>query len=762
MFVHANIATVPAFAPVHEYADWYWAFLETKPDMVLHPTCPLPEVVAWHHEHAGGAPFDDFIPQLTFERFDADEYAQLLDDAGMRYLVHVTKHHDGFCWWDTAFSERSSTRLGPKRDVTAELADAVRRRGHVFGCYYSLLDWSHPEYPDPERYVDAFMRPQIRELVERFEPALLWGDGHWGHPGGHWRADQILADARAVAAERGFDLVFNDRWFASQPGLRRVRVRRSRRAARRPWELCRGLGYSFCVNRNERVEDHLTAAQVVAMLVETVAKGGNLLLNVGPNADGTVPDIQARVLRDAGAWVRANADAIHGSTRFDVPGDGQHWYTRTGDTGARVRSLVGRRALVRRGLGRRRAAVRTPDGAELPFRVESGALVVDARAVERHPFGARYVVELGVREHVTVADRRAGATTRSPRRSPARRQATWSTSDRAATRVRSASGSRSWCRPASPCGPAARLGARVVIDAGGAAGVQLAGDDATLERVTVTGAAPGYMMVPPTCVISTGGDRIVVRDCHVESIALTGGTGHRVIGNVIAGGAVSLMGTTGCEVRANYQHGLRWGVGIMIAGGAGHVVSDNECCDDLCAIRLANTDGARVEHNRAETRWWGIHLLDARDTVVRSNQAWHAMRAVNVEGAGARQRDRPPARRALRHRRGDRAGAADTRVVDSWFHDCRVGLLAWEAGSLEVTNLAVSEPRDHAVVADRALDLDGNPPRRRRLDRDMTEHLMIGIWRAANVVARPSVAAAASSTDGRPKRSPTTPWSRAR
>src|SRR6476661_10876499 len=89
MFVHANIATVPAFAPMHEYADWYWGFLEPKADIVLHPTCPMPEVVAWHREHFGEQPFDDFIPQLTFEHFDADAYAQLLDDAGMRYLVHV-------------------------------------------------------------------------------------------------------------------------------------------------------------------------------------------------------------------------------------------------------------------------------------------------------------------------------------------------------------------------------------------------------------------------------------------------------------------------------------------------------------------------------------------------------------------------------------------------------------------------------------------------------------------------------------------------
>jgi hypothetical protein len=260
---------------------------------------------------------------------------------------------------------------------------------------------------------------------------------------------------------------------------------------------------------------------------------------------------------------------------------------------------------------------------------------------------------------------------------------------------------------------AGRLGARrVVIDAGGAAGVQLAGDDATLERVTVTGAAPGYMMVPPTCVIGAGGDRLVVRDCHVEAIALTAGSGHRVESNVIAGGAVSLMGTTGCEVRANYQHGLRWGVGIMIAGGGGHVVAGNECCDDLCAIRVAGTDGARIEHNRAETRWWGVHVLDARDTLVRANRAWHVMRAIDVEGALARGN-------VIDHQLAEHCdsgvvierGADQTRVVDSWLHDCRVGVLVWEAGTVDVANTAISEARDHAVVTDRVielLELNGN------------------------------------------------------
>jgi nitrous oxidase accessory protein NosD len=199
-----------------------------------------------------------------------------------------------------------------------------------------------------------------------------------------------------------------------------------------------------------------------------------------------------------------------------------------------------------------------------------------------------------------------------------------------------------------------------------------------------------------------------VRDCHVEAIALTGGRGHRVTGNVVAGGAISMLNANGCEVRANYQHGLRWGVGIMIAGGADHVIADNECRDDLCAIRLANVERTRVDHNRIEARWWGIHLLETSDCVVRSNRAWRTMRAVDVEGANAR--GNTIERQLAEHCDTGvlvEAGAAGTRVADSWLHDCRVGLLVWGAGTVELANVAVSEPRDHAVVADTQLDLAG-------------------------------------------------------
>jgi alpha-L-fucosidase len=706
MFVHANIATVPAFAPLHEYADWYWGFLEPKPDIVLHPTCPMPEIVAWHREHFGTADFDDFIPDLTFEHFDADDYAQLLDDAGMRYLVHVTKHHDGFCWWDASHTPRNSMRLGPKRDVVAELAAAVRARGHQFGCYYSLLDWSHADYPDPQRYVDDFMRPQIRELVERFEPALLWGDGHWGHPGGHWRADAIVEEARTYAADHGFELVVNDRFFASDPDFVTFEYDvptnpPDRLWPNRMWEVCRGLGSSFCVNRNETLADFLRPAEIVAMLVETVAKGGNLLLNVGPAADGRVPDDQAGLLRESGAWIRAHGDAIHGSTTFTVPGSGEHWYTRTGDVVHAFDLSSAREPCFASLTGV--TSVTTPAGAALAFRGSDAGVVVDARATERDPFGTRYCVRLATDERPIalrsegagdgfLAQRLAGATPGDVVDVPAGRY------DREAFPIM------------VPAGVTLRGAgsARVVIDAGGTVGVVLGGEGATLEGVTVTGAAPGYMMIPPTCVTGQGADRLTVRNCHVESIAIVGGSGHVVAGNVVAGGKVWLLGTSDSEVRANYQHGLRWGAGIEVQGGTGNMVAENECRDDLAAIKCVETTGTRIERNRYETRWFGIHLVNAESSSLYRNRALRTMRAVTLEGGTGNSVEKQLAEHCDSGVVVE-GGATATTIADSWFHDCRVGWFFWGAGDLELRGNAISEPREHAVVSDRDdIDLTGN------------------------------------------------------
>jgi alpha-L-fucosidase len=697
MFVHANIASVPAFAPVHEYSDWYWSFLEPKPDMVLHPTCPLPEVVAWHAEHFGTQPFDGFIPSLTFDLFDADAYAQLLDDAGMRYLVHVTKHHDGFCWWDTDQTDRNSVQLGPRRDVVAELAAAVRARGHVFGCYYSLLDWAHADYPDAEHYVDAFMRPQITELLERFEPAVLWGDGHWGHPGAHWRSDAIIESARAYAAAHGFEIAFNDRFFASTADFNVYEYDVPAHAPAEPWELCRGLAYSFCVNRNERLVDFLSPHQIVAMLVETVAKGGNLLLNVGPQADGTLPEIQTRLLQESGRWVNAHADAIHGSSRFTVPGSGAHWYTRTGDVvhAFDLAATAEPQFAALHGV----TNVALPDGRTLDYRQTEDGLVVDARNVERDPLGMRYLVSCAnsrplrasnaARTEQTIAELLAEATAGDVVTLPAGRY------EREAFPVTVPAG-------VTLQGESARS---TEIDAGGRHAIVLSAG-ATLAHVTVNGAAPGYMMIPPTCVTGAG-DNITVTDCVVESLMLGGGAGHVVANNVVTGGKIWCAGTNRVTIRANFQYGLRWGAGIECNGGEGHVIAGNELRDDLCAIRCTDTKGARIERNRYETRWFGVHVVNATETEIVSNQARHTMRAVNVEGGTGNVVDRQLAE-ACDTGVVVEGGADATRITQSWLHDCRVGILVWRAPATAIDAVAVSEPRDHAVVSDLPLDLDGN------------------------------------------------------
>jgi len=699
MFVHANIATVPAFAPVNEYADWYWAFMETKPDVVLHPTCPLPEVVAFHEEHYRHRPFDDFLPALTFDRFDAAWYAQLLDDAGMRYLVHVTKHHDGFCWWDTAFTDRNAVHAGPRRDVVRELAEAVRGLGHVFGCYYSLLDWAHPHYPEAERYVDGFLLPQLRELLERYEPAVLWGDGHWGHSGTHWRAAEIAESARAYATRHGFEVAINDRFFAPDPDFTTFEYDVPAKPPDGAWELCRGLSHSFCVNRAERPDDYLSAGAIVALLVETVAKGGNLLLNVGPNADGTLSELQARPLRESGAWVRRHADAIHGSTCWDVPGDDAHWYTRTDDIvhAFDLSAAAEPRFTALRGATR----IMTPDGRDLPFRTEGERVIVDARDVPRDRLGVRYLAFGVARAAMGVPVTTGGEATIGERLAAAR---PGDVVELGPGRYTGESFPLTVPADVTLRGASA---ARVTIDAGGHVAIVLGGDGATLEHVTVTGSAPGYMMLPPTCVTAAGFDRLTVRDCVVESILISGGTGHRVTGNVVAGGKVWLMGAATCEVRANYQHGLRWGAGIEVLGGEGHVIAENECRDDLAAIKCIETAGARVERNLYETRWLGVHLLNTRDSVLDRNRAWRTMRAVDVEGGDDNRIEKQLAEDCDSGVMVE-GGAARTTIYDSWFHDCRVGLYLWDASVIAVERNAVSEPRDHAVVLDRPEELDGN------------------------------------------------------
>jgi alpha-L-fucosidase len=665
MFVHMNIATVPAFAPVHEYADWYRAFWEPgMSDVILHPPTPFPEVLAFHREHYPEVrEFDDFIPGLTMERWDADAVAQLAVDAGMRYMVPVTKHHDGFCWWDSPLTERTSVRHGPRRDVIAELAGASRRRDLVFGLYHSLLDWGHPDHPDRDRYVDGYLRPQLADLVERFHPQLLWGDGHWGHDGAWWRADRVVEDYYAAMDAAGMEACVNDRFNASHADFAVYEYDVPDEAPDGAWELCRGMSYSFCFNRVERDDDHLSAGELVAMLTEVVAKGGNLLLNIGPKADGTVPEIQDRVLREAGAWVRANEDAIHGSRPFAVWGDAGTRYTVAADGSVCAIDLTNATERVFPAL----AGVSAVDGALEWAEREDGLHVRCGPA----PVGSLGRV---------VRVRAAGGAIAAVRSGPVH-----VAGDEIASRIAAAeegdevvvpSGIHTVAGVTVPEGVTVRGEPGSTLDGGGKAVLALAAG-ARLLDLRIVGGAPGYMMIPPTCV-TTSGDGIEIRGCTLESLQLGGGRGHVIEGNEIASGNLWAFGCEEATIRGNRQHGLRWGVGLDLVGGSGHVVEDNEVSDDLCAIRLTGASASRVAGNRVRTRWWGIHLRQSTGCTSTRNRVERTMRAQCVEGGSDNTIAGNTAVRCDSSVLVEQ-GAHDTTITGNIADDCRLDTLVWES-----------------------------------------------------------------------------------
>jgi alpha-L-fucosidase len=314
IFMHWGLYSVPAFAPKGKYAEWYWENLVKKEEY-------------WDfHVRTYGEDFayQDFVKDFTVEAFDADEWAQLFADAGARYFTITSKHHDGFCLWPSAYSWNwNSVDVGPHRDLLGELTTAVRKHDAVkMGFYYSLYEWYHPFYlRDVHEYVDKHMIPQMKEMIERYEPSILFTDGEWDYPSDVWRSTEVLTWMFNEGPRRD-ELVVNDRWgketrsvhggyFTTEYGEVGFG---SALTEGRVWEECRGIGASFGFNRTEVVSDYMSSQECIHLLINTVSKGGNLLLNIGPTADGRIPVIQQERLLDMGAWLKVNSEAIY-STR---------------------------------------------------------------------------------------------------------------------------------------------------------------------------------------------------------------------------------------------------------------------------------------------------------------------------------------------------------------------------------------------------------------------------------------------------------------
>lgn len=346
--MHWGPYAVPAWATrdsgigPDSYSEWYFNRLRT----------PGTATQRYHRQTYGDDfEYDQFIPMFTAENFDADEWMRSLAHHGVKYFFITSKHHDGFCLWDTKFTNRNSANMGPKRDILRELVDAARKHGVKIGFYYSFYEWYNPIYIDEfhgngwlgdreamlkliedkqytgvidhEKYVDDFMIPQIVELIDNFHPDYLCFDGEWDYPESYWKGKQIAAYYYNQAAERGQEVVLNDRLGKGTRGRRgdfyhveyHANVDRSL-----PWAMWRGLGKSFGHNLNEDPDAFLTPEQTVRMVVDCVSSNGNIEFNVGPTKDGRIDQPEWSLIQHMGAWLRANGESIYGAAASPLEG----------------------------------------------------------------------------------------------------------------------------------------------------------------------------------------------------------------------------------------------------------------------------------------------------------------------------------------------------------------------------------------------------------------------------------------------------------
>ncbi|HEY0778070.1 MAG TPA: alpha-L-fucosidase [Gemmatirosa sp.] len=341
IFVHWGVYSVPAWAPTGANVPVYEKYAEWYERRVRDDSARGGPFWRFHaRTYGAGVPYRAFAPQFRAELWDPAAWAALFARSGAGYVVLTAKHHDGFALWPSAQSPGwSSGDAGPKRDLAGDLAAAVRARGLRMGFYYSLYEWYHPLYTADttaagaarlRRYVDAHMLPQLRDLVTRYRPAVLWTDGEWEHPSAAWRSPEFLAWLFTDGPNPD-EVVVNDRWgsetrghhggiYTSEYGIEHLATGDAA-AAWHKWEETRAVGGSFGYNRAEALGDYHTGGELVRLLVETVAKGGNLLLDVGPTADGRIPVIMQERLTAVGDWLRVNGEAIYGTRRWRVSAD---------------------------------------------------------------------------------------------------------------------------------------------------------------------------------------------------------------------------------------------------------------------------------------------------------------------------------------------------------------------------------------------------------------------------------------------------------
>ena len=269
-------------------------------------------------------PYEDYMKQLdgfTAANYDPQVWAGLIKESGAKYAVMTSKHHDGVALWDTKASDLNVVKKTPAgRDLVGPFCKALRAEGIKVGLYYSLLDWSHPDYPNftktQKRYGEDSLRwerfmefniGQITEITTRFNPDLVWFDGDWEQSAERWHAAEI----REMLLKNNPDVIINSRlqgygdYATPEQGIPVARP------SDEYWELCMTMNDSWGYQPADK--NYKPVNLIIRIFADVIGMGGNLFLDIGPKADGTIPDEQARILQELGRWTSKHSEAIYGT-----------------------------------------------------------------------------------------------------------------------------------------------------------------------------------------------------------------------------------------------------------------------------------------------------------------------------------------------------------------------------------------------------------------------------------------------------------------
>ena len=344
MFIHWGLYSVPGGVwngkEIEELGEWIMAYADI--------------------------PADDYkllASQFNPEKFDASEWVQTAKDAGMKYIVLTTKHHDGFCLFDTKHTDWNVVDATPiQRDIVKELSDECKKAGMKFGAYYTILEWHHAameldtNFDDLEPFSDhahegggfinidstwrkygnvkvaegrkdefiAYMKAQLKEIIENYDPDLIWFDGGWVDWWTPEDGKELLSylwslDSELIVNNRAAEDFNNDMWYGDY-GTPEQSIPLQGLEYR--WESCMTMNNTWGY---KSYDDNWKPTQLlITQLVDIISKGGNFLLNVGPASDGEIPPESLNRLKEISDWMKVNSESVYNTESWKIYKEGEH------------------------------------------------------------------------------------------------------------------------------------------------------------------------------------------------------------------------------------------------------------------------------------------------------------------------------------------------------------------------------------------------------------------------------------------------------